>query len=102
MLAAGRGGVYYVYTRKAEPGMNSIICKWGNSLALRLPKHVADQVRLVEGTNVELVVEDGVLKVTPSRRKFRLSELLKGEQKHVKGAPSKEVDWGDPAGDEAW
>lgn len=82
--------------------MNSTICKWGNSLALRLPKYIADEVRLVEGTTVDLVVEDGVLKVTPSRQKFRLSELLEGEQKRAKNVPSTEIDWGKPAGDEAW
>jgi antitoxin MazE len=82
--------------------MIAIICKWGNSLALRLPKHIADQVRLVEGTNVDLVVEDGVLKVRPSRRTFKLSELLEGERKRTDETPSTEVDWGKPAGDEAW
>jgi antitoxin MazE len=82
--------------------MNSTICKWGNSLALRLPKHIADQVRLVEGTNVDLVVEDGVLKVSPSRQRFKLSELLEGERERAADAPTAEVDWGKPSGDEAW
>jgi antitoxin MazE len=85
-----------------DTDMHSTICKWGNSLALRLPRHVADQVRLVEGTNVDLEIDDGVLKVTPSRKKFRLSELLAGEPKREANAASAEVDWGKPTGDEAW
>jgi antitoxin MazE len=83
----------------------AMICKWGNSLALRLPKHVADQVRLVEGSTVHLEVEaDGALKVTPTRKKFKLAELLEGEQRNARSAdsPSQEVDWGPPKGDEAW
>jgi antitoxin MazE len=59
--------------------MQATISKWGNSLALRLPRHVADQVRLAEGTTVELEIDDGTLKIIPSRKKFTLSELLDGE-----------------------
>ena len=77
---------------------HTTICRWGNSLALRLPKHVADQVRLVEGATVNIEVDDGSLKVTPSRKKFKLSELLEGEQDKKAG----EFDWGSAKGDEAW
>jgi len=79
--------------------MRSTIGKWGNSLALRLPRHVADEVRLVEGIAVDIEVEDGSLRVTPARRRFDLAELLKGEE--GRGA-AREVDWGKPVGDEAW
>jgi antitoxin MazE len=83
--------------------MQATISKWGNSLALRLPRHVADQVRLAEGTTVELEVEDGTLKISPSRKKFKLSELLDGEPtREPKTDVSPEVDWGQPKGDEAW
>ena len=79
---------------------HATICKWGNSLALRLPKHVADQVRLVEGATVDIVVDDGSLKVTPSRKKFLLSDLLDGEPK--RSDLTSEVDWGQAKGDEVW
>lgn len=82
--------------------MQATISKWGNSLALRLPKHVADQVRLAEGTTVELEIDDGTLKVIPSRKKFKLSELLESEPKRKASAASTEVDWGNPSGDEVW
>ena len=82
--------------------MHATISKWGNSLALRLPRHVAEQVRLVEGATVELVVDDGTLRITPSRKKFRLSELLENEPKRCANDGSPEVDWGKPKGDEAW
>ncbi len=82
--------------------MEATISKWGNSLALRLPKRLADQVRLVEGSTVTLEIDDGTLKVIPSRKKPKLSELLASEPKRVGKAGSSEVDWGDPRGDEAW
>jgi antitoxin MazE len=86
--------------------MHGTISKWGNSLALRLPRHVAEQVRLVEGSTVEFEVDDGALKVIPSRKRFKLSELLEGEPKRVHAntddGASVEVDWGKPHGDESW
>jgi antitoxin MazE len=82
--------------------MQATISKWGNSLALRLPRHVADQVHLSEGATVDLEVDDGTLKVTPARKKFKLSELLEGEPKRLGGNRSQEVDWGEPRGDEVW
>jgi antitoxin MazE len=79
--------------------MQSTISKWGNSLALRLPRAVADEIRLVEGMPVNVEVEDGSLRVTPARRRFKLADLLQGEKNH---GTTKEVDWGKPVGEEAW
>jgi antitoxin MazE len=81
--------------------MQTTVSKWGNSLALRLPRHVAEEVKLVEGSTVCVVVEDGSLRVTPSRKKFKLSELLQGEKPSAQ-KEEKEYDWGPPVGDEAW
>jgi antitoxin MazE len=76
--------------------MHATISKWGNSLALRLPRNLAEEVHLSEGASVDLVVEDGALKITPSRKKFKLSDLLAEEPR------ASEVDWGKSKGDEAW
>ena len=76
--------------------METTISKWGNSLGLRLPRHVAEATRLVEGSTVKLEIEDGSIRVTPTRKRFKLSELLEGETRRG------EVDWGGPKGDEAW
>lgn len=82
--------------------MQATIRQWGNSLALRLPRHIADQVRLVEGATVNLEIDDGALKITPSRKKFKLADLLAGEPKRTQENKSHEVDWGKPCGDESW
>ena len=47
--------------------MRSFIGKWGDSLALRLPRHLAVDVRLFAGTEVDLSIRDGSLVVTPAR-----------------------------------
>ncbi|EHH12052.1 AbrB/MazE/SpoVT family DNA-binding domain-containing protein [Mesorhizobium amorphae] len=80
--------------------MQTTISRWGNSLALRLPKHVTEEVRLVEGVCVNVEIEDGSIRVTPTRKRFQLSELLKGETRQETG--NREVDWGQPKGDEVW
>jgi antitoxin MazE len=81
--------------------MQATVSKWGNSLALRLPRHVADQMRLEEGTTVKIEMSEGSITVTPYRKKFKLSELLQNEPKRVKGK-SQEFDWGGPVGEEEW
>ena len=43
--------------------MQTTVSKWGNSLALRLPRHVAEVVKLVEGSTVCVEIEDGSLRV---------------------------------------
>jgi antitoxin MazE len=80
--------------------MRAKIQKWGNSLALRIPKGVADLVGLTDGREVELVVEDSRLIVKTTRQhKYTLEELLAQsteENRH------EEVDWGPPVGNEVW
>jgi antitoxin MazE len=80
--------------------MQTAVARWGNSLALRIPKSMATSVALTEGTSVELRIEDGSLVVTPSQPRFRLSDLLKDYDpaKHRHG----EADTGAPVGEEAW
>lgn len=79
--------------------MPATVARWGNSLALRLPRAVAEEAHLAEGTAVAITVEDGRLVVSPTRPRYVLSDLLaqmKPEHRHA------EVDWGVPVGGEAW
>ena len=79
--------------------MTTTIQKWGNSLAVRIPKSVSQQIRVNEGDDVELRVEAEGLLVRPARRRYQLSTLVR------KITPSNrhaETDWGKPAGKEVW
>lgn len=66
-------------------------------MALRLPRGLAESAKLSEGQTVELAVKDQMLVVRPTRKKFKLAELLEGYERR-----EGEVDWGAPVGDEAW
>lgn len=63
------------------------IAKWGNSLALRVPRDIAARAGLSEGARVDLETdEDGRIVITRSRRRFTLDELLAGmtpDREHV-------------------
>ena len=56
--------------------MRATVAKWGNSLALRLPRGIAGDADLTEGTVVDLAVEGGRIVVTPARAPVKLSDLL--------------------------
>jgi antitoxin MazE len=76
------------------------IQKWGNSLGVRIPKTVAQDARIQEGSSVELCVEEGRLIIIPrNKRKYTLTELVdKITPENMHG----EADWGPPVGKEVW
>ncbi len=74
--------------------------KWGNSLALRIPKSFADEVGLQTDSAVEVSLADGKLVVAPvAKSKLTLKQLLSqvtDENLHH------EVETGPAQGNEAW
>lgn len=52
------------------------IQKWGNSLAVRIPAHFAEQLNIQQGSKVEMTVTDQEIMITPKRVKPTLDELL--------------------------
>lgn len=42
------------------------ISKWGNSLGLRIPKGLAEDAHLREGSSVDMRIEDGRLVIEPA------------------------------------
>jgi antitoxin MazE len=80
--------------------MHVRVQKWGNSLALRIPKPLAKDAEVTEGTVLNLAVSEGKVVATPvEQKKISLSELL---AKVNKKTLHEEVDFGRPAGREAW
>ena len=58
--------------------MKTEIRRWGNSLALRIPRAFAAETALLEGSAVDLSVRRGRLVVAPERRKkYHLADLLR-------------------------
>jgi antitoxin MazE len=74
--------------------------KWGNSLALRIPKPFAEEAHVDQGTEVDLSLSDGKLVAAPVlNRPFTLEQLLAGV---TKNNTHKEVDFGQAVGRELW
>ena len=80
--------------------MKTQVRKWGNSLALRIPKAYASDLGLEPESAVELVLEDGSLVVRPAvEAEYRLDELLsRVSESNIHG----EHDWGEATGGEEW
>ncbi len=76
----------------------STVAKWGNSLAVRVPRKLADAASLHRGSVVELSVVEGALMVRPARPRYRLEDLLRGMTPRKR---HREVSWGKPKGGEA-
>ena len=79
-------------------------CRWGNSLAVRIPKAVAEALRVSDGRQAEVRVENGTLVLRPilkptRKPRYTMEELLNGMSKE--NVPQ-EVDWGQPRGNETW
>lgn len=79
--------------------MRTRVQKWGNSLALRIPKPFAEEAGLHQSTEVEVSLEHGELRVAPVRPRWQLDQLLSGITKRNVHA---EVESGPPSGAEAW
>jgi antitoxin MazE len=76
------------------------IQKWGNSLALRIPKPFAEEAAVREGTVVDLSLTEGKLIAVPATKgRVTLKRLL---SQVTKDNLHKEVDFGSAAGREAW
>ena len=58
--------------------MQMHITRWGNSLGVRIPKDLARQLGMTEGTVVEVTAESDRLVLKAARPCYRLSELLEG------------------------
>src|SRR5665213_408891 len=78
--------------------------KWGNSLAVRIPKALADIIKVSDGKRAEIKIENGALVlrpiVKPARKpSYTLDELLSGM---TRDDVPEQVDWGLKRGNEAW
>lgn len=80
--------------------MKTRVQKWGNSLALRIPKAFATEVGLERETSVEVSLADGKLVITPvAKPKPTLKQLM---AKVTKENLHHEVDTSSAVGNETW
>ncbi|MFY9221825.1 MAG: AbrB/MazE/SpoVT family DNA-binding domain-containing protein [Blastocatellia bacterium] len=80
--------------------MQSQIQKWGNSLALRIPKAFAKEAKIEQGINVEVKLVEGSIVITPiTPNKYNLEDLL---SQITKDNVHEEINTGEAVGKEVW
>ena len=80
--------------------MKTRVQKWGNSLALRIPKSFANEIGLLNDSSVEVSLTNGKLVVVPIEKpgvtlKKLLAQITENNIHH-------EVDSGPAVGNETW
>ena len=78
--------------------MRTRIQRWGNSLAVRIPKPFAAEAGLEQQSEVDVAVVDGALVITPSTAPALDELLARVTDENLHG----EIDFGSPLGREVW
>ena len=79
--------------------MKTVVGKWGNSLAVRIPNVHVKELDLNEGVELEMTRVNGGLLLRPKKHAYTLTELLRQiKPENIHG----ETDWGQATGREAW
>jgi antitoxin MazE len=94
----------YGYTKLSEAlKMQYVqINKWGNSLGFRIPRGIAESMRIKVGDALELTPAEGGLllkKVENPGKRYILADIL---DSFPKATDYPEVDFGPPRGEETW
>ncbi len=80
--------------------MQTQIKKWGNSLALRIPKAFAEEMAITDDSSVEIAIIDGKLVIVPTAEpEYLLEEML---EQISSNNLHEEIDSGDAIGGEVW
>jgi antitoxin MazE len=77
--------------------MTTKVQKWGNSLAVRLPKEIAENVGFRQGSVVSIVGGAGLIYIRPLRPKETLEQLVRKINKKNRHS---EIDFGKSIGKE--
>jgi antitoxin MazE len=92
-------GVYTMF-KHGDAAMKAKVQKWGNSLGIRIPRTLAQEVSLETDSEVDLSSKDGTIVITPSRQKrLSLRQLL---SKVTDANLHAEIPSGEIEGREAW
>ena len=91
----------YIHCRNITKEFHMItkVQKWGNSLAVRIPRTIAKDTHLISGKSVDMAVHDGQIIIESRHRQYKLNELLSGITSRNRHA---EISTGDAAGREVW
>jgi antitoxin MazE len=78
--------------------MTVAIKKWGNSLALRIPKDIAQTLHIENESILELSIKDGALVIEPQKSTLLESLVSRIDADNI----HTEIDMGKVVGNEEW
>lgn len=78
--------------------MEGVIQKWGNSLGVRIPNSIAKELHLENGSQVEILDENGKILIFPSEKKTLKDKLSEINFENIHS----EINTGGPVGNEEW
>ena len=79
--------------------METIARKWGNSIGIRIPKLLANELKIDDGVRIEMKIQNGRIYLKPKKNTLQLDKLLlqvSDDNIH------KEISSGKPMGNEIW
>ena len=80
--------------------MTTKIQKWGNSLAVRLPREITEHYRLTAGVVVTIVAEKKQISIRPMKK---ARPTIDGLAQKISPTNMPELlNWGKPKGKEVW
>jgi antitoxin MazE len=80
--------------------MKSKLQKWGNSLAVRIPKSLVEEADIKQGSDLKLNVVNKKIIIEPTKESsYTLMSLLK---RITKDNTHSEIESGKPKGNEVW
>ena len=79
--------------------METKVQKWGNSLAIRIPKSYAKDIDIIQGSLIDISKDNDRIILKPKRKKEKLSDLL---AQITQDNIHEEIDTGKNVGNEIW
>lgn len=79
--------------------MTTTIKKWGNSLGVRIPQHIAQELDMTDGCHITIKLNEGVIQISKVQETDTLESLLSGitdQNQH------REIFDSAPEGNEVW
>lgn len=80
--------------------MELLVKKWGNSLGLRIPQAIANQIDICDGSKINLVLKNNKIEITSAENnEYQLNELV---EMISESNPHNEISSSQIQGNEIW
>ncbi|MDA8611276.1 AbrB/MazE/SpoVT family DNA-binding domain-containing protein [Candidatus Pacebacteria bacterium] len=87
---------------KAEQEIITKVSKWGNSLGIRLPKKIVDQLKIEEGSEIRINQKENKVEMSKSESKWKVPSLEQVLNNFPDDYDPRDYDLGEPMGREIW